>query len=47
VVTVAPGGVLHKRLYGASVIALALALYGLVALAERRALTWQQRSEEL
>jgi NitT/TauT family transport system permease protein len=30
-----------------TLIALALVLYGLVALAERRALTWQQRSEEL
>jgi hypothetical protein len=38
VVTVAPAGVLHKRLYGASVIALALALFGLVLLSP-----WQTR----
>jgi hypothetical protein len=38
VVTVAPAEVLHKRLYGASVIALALALFGLVYLSP-----WQTR----
>jgi hypothetical protein len=38
VVTVGPAGVLHKRLYGASVIALALALFGLVLLSP-----WQTR----
>lgn len=38
VVTVAPAEVLHKRLYGASAIALALALFGLVLLSP-----WQTR----
>ena len=45
VVTVAPAEVLHKRLYGASVIALALALFGLLWLspweARGRVSPWQ------
>jgi hypothetical protein len=40
VVTVTPAEVMHKRLYGAAVIGLALALFGLVLLAP-----WQARQQ--